>query len=142
MNKNLLIVLGIFLAVIIVGVFLMGRPKTQPVAVETPSPAASDSGTIEEGDIREISISASEYSFNPLSLSLNKGEKVRLTVTNNGRMQHDLVIEELNLGTEMLTRGESGVIEFTVPESGELTYFCSVSNHRALGMEGKITIKE
>ena len=57
-------------------------------------------------------------------------------------MPHNFVIEELNLKTKTIKPGASDILEFTVPDDMEtLTYFCSISNHRAMGMEGKFEIK-
>jgi plastocyanin len=145
-NKNLLIVLGIFFAVVVAGVFLLPKGiKEEPVS-ET-APVSETTGTqetsVEDADVKEITISASEYSYNPASISLTKGEKVRLTLMNVGNMSHDLVIEGTDIKTKLVGRGKSDVVEFTVPEDvNELIFYCSIANHRALGMEGKFLVGE
>lgn len=151
MNKNLLIALGVFIAVIAVGAFLIGRPKTPvttpvqqtPVAqgtTEAGTPTQEGSSTSAE-NVREVTVSASEYSFNPSKLTFNKGEKIRLTFTNVGNMPHDFVIDELKVRTKTIGRGKSDTVEFTVEEVGTFAYYCSVGNHRSLGMEGELKVE-
>lgn len=143
MNKNLLIGAGMFFAVVVVGITLVSRPKPATVPEIPPIPTVESTSQMEEAGIeaREITVSGMEYSYNVSDTVLKKGEKVKLTFKNEGRMTHDLVIEELNLRTKVLGSGKSETIEFTVPTEGSLTFFCSVSNHRALGMEGTFSIE-
>lgn len=98
-------------------------------------------GVLEEA-VTEFVVTAQEYSFSfsPKEVSLSAGQKVRITFVNNGQMEHDFVFDELSLRTKVLGPGETGVLEFTIPKNSSLTYYCSVANHRSLGMEGSIRI--
>lgn len=65
---------------------------------------------------------------------------VSATLTNEGTIEHNVVIEEL--GDEMILEAapgqtDSAEVEF---EAGEFTYYCSVPGHRAAGMEGTLTV--
>jgi plastocyanin len=64
---------------------------------------------------------------------------VSATLTNEGAIEHNVVIEEL--GDEMILEAapgqtDSAEVEF---EAGEYTYYCSVPGHRAT-MEGTLTV--
>lgn len=61
-------------------------------------------------------------------------------LTNDGAMQHDLVIEDVN-GAQTAVIGAGETAEFTVTlEAGDYVLYCSVSNHRAQGMELSLTL--
>lgn len=144
MNKNLLIGAGVFLVVVVAGSFLITKP-----AKNTPEPSAANvgpsvSGTETAGPAegaREVGVSGSEYSYNPSNLSFTKGERIRLTFTNNGTLPHDLVIDELGVSTKTIVPGKSDTVEFTADQSGTFNFYCNIGNHRSLGMEGSVEVK-
>jgi nitrite reductase (NO-forming) len=77
--------------------------------------------------------------FDPSEIEAAPGQEI--TVVNDGVMQHDFVIDELEMATDLLNNGEEQTV--TVPddaEPGEYTYYCSVPGHRQAGMEGTLTI--
>ena len=55
---------------------------------------------------------------------------------------HDFVIDGANItakATPVLNSGQSATLEVTLPK-GTYTIWCSVGNHRAMGMEITITV--
>ncbi len=56
---------------------------------------------------------------------------------NKGVLEHDLVIDDLDLATELLKPGEEGSIVVNAP-AGEYEYYCTVAGHKELGMVGTI----
>ena len=143
MRKAIFIITGVFLA-LVVGVFLfMGRPQTKSRVEVSPSPTpvATNEGILAEEGAREIEVIATEYAFSPSTLSLTKGQKVILTFKNMGRMPHDFVVDELGIRTKTIQGGQSETVEFTPSEEGTFAFYCSVSNHRLLGMEGSLEVK-
>ncbi|MBI4059148.1 cupredoxin domain-containing protein [Candidatus Microgenomates bacterium] len=142
MSKNSLIIFGVLVALALGAlVFVMLAPSKNipgPTATMTPvvNPAAPQAGAVQE-----IEVSGSEYKFTPRTLVFTKGEKVKLTFKNMGKMPHNLMIPELNVATDTIAGGETTTVEFTPGESGSFAMFCSVGNHRALGMEGMMEVK-
>ncbi len=137
MNKNLLIGIGVLLAVIVAGFFLLKSPKvTYPTS-------NNDSGasTAPESSVKEINISAKEFSYTPSTITVNKGDSVKINFTNNGTSVHNLAITNFNVATNSIAPGESDSITFTADKSGSFSYFCSISGHRSLGMEGTLTVQ-
>jgi len=123
--------------IVVGGVFL----KQSKIKV-TPTPTPSSSAASATGEkVREITVLGNEYSFSPSSLSLVKGEKVRLTFTNTGSQFHNLVINELGIKTKTVAGGKSDTIEFTSLESGVFNFFCGIGDHQSLGMEGKLHVE-
>ena len=150
MNKSLLIALGVFLAVVVAGMFLLKKPKVEAPSQGMPVPGATnveekvvneDEQKEAEAVVREVTVSGNEYSFNPSSLTFKKGEPIRLTFTNVGTTPHDLIIDELGVRTKTISRGKSDTVEFTVEKEGTFTFYCNIANHQSLGMEGEVKVE-
>lgn len=91
--------------------------------------------------IREITVTGSPFKFEPSALTVKKGQKVRVTFE-SASGNHDFVIDELGVATKRVGTGGQDVVEFTPNRAGTFSYYCSVGNHRAMGMEGTITVTE
>lgn len=102
---------------------------------ESPDPepsAGTDRGTV-------INVSAVDLDFIMPEPPTTAGTYTFI-LTNDGSMHHDLVIEDVaGAQTDVLGAGETA--EFTVTlEAGDYVLYCSVSNHRAQGMELPLTL--
>jgi uncharacterized cupredoxin-like copper-binding protein len=78
-------------------------------------------------ELSEDSFSAGTYTFE---------------VTNTGRMAHDFVVEQGGsdvAATEVLQPGESATLEVELTP-GDYVFYCSVGNHRAMGMQTSVTV--
>lgn len=143
MGKNLLLGLSVLVAVFVVGAGLVyfggTKPNPGPAPAAVATPTASNMPT-EEG-VREVTVNGDEYEYMPAELMLTKGEKIKLTFINNGKLPHNLIIDELDVSTDTIPAGKSTTVEFTVSQTGSFTAYCSVGNHRSLGMEGKVIVK-
>lgn len=77
---------------------------------------------------------------NPV-LSASAGETVRISLINGDGMPHDIFFPDLGVQSALVIAiDDLTVVEFTAPESGEFVYFCTVSGHRAAGMEGVFVV--
>jgi putative membrane-bound dehydrogenase-like protein len=75
---------------------------------------------------------------NPI-LKANKGNRVRITITNTEVMTHDISLEKLGLKSKtILEKGSSTNITFIAQNND--TYFCTIPGHRAAGMVGQFQI--
>ena len=73
------------------------------------------------------------------TLRANKGDRVRITITNGETMTHDITLEKLGIKSEtILEKGKSTSVTFTAQQSD--TYFCSIPGHRAAGMVGSFEV--
>jgi len=145
-NKTLWIGLGLVVAVFLAGAYIMSNgqkasaPATPNVTIQPEETASPDEEKEEADEVQEVTIEGSEYKFSVSSLTFKSGVPTRITFKNTGKMEHDFVIDELSINTEILSPGEEAVVEFT-PEAGTYTFYCSVGAHRALGMEGELTFE-
>lgn len=66
-----------------------------------------------------------------------------IEVVNEGQASHDLVVEDASgndiAASDILAPGESGTVEVSL-EPGEYVFYCSVGNHRGMGMEVSVTV--
>lgn len=138
MNRNLFIGLGVMMAVVVAGIFLIKSPK-----LENKKPSQGTSSTVQTApvNIRELTVSAKEFAFTPSVLNLKKNERIRIKLTNDGGMTHNLVVDGMDVSTKNIGPGESDTVEFTPLESGTFAFFCSIGGHRGLGLEGKIIVQ-
>lgn len=148
MMKNVLI--AVVLLVLAVGGIWYVRgmnPQTTPEDSLSPSsmmPASEKPGTTEmvvSEDIKKVVVEGSEFQLSPATLTLKRGEKVRLIFNNTGSKPHDFRVDELNIQTKVINGGESDTVEFTPDKAGKFEYYCSVGAHRANGMKGTLTVQ-
>jgi len=94
----------------------------------------------EEITIKEFVVTGVPFSFTPNSMVVNKGDTVKVTFKNGGGT-HDFKIDEFNVATPIINAGEEQSVTFVADKSGTFEYYCSVGNHRALGMVGTFTVR-
>lgn len=112
--------------------------ETGMVPDGTPLPPADDDMA---SVAREIAITNKGMAFSLKDISVKKGERIKVTFKNGGGT-HDWRLEGYNVGTEVLQNGASESVEFVADEAGEFEYYCSVGNHREMGMWGTLTVTE
>jgi plastocyanin len=86
-----------------------------------------------------IQLNASNFTFEVETIEANMGEELVVTVTNVSGV-HDFVIDELDINTGLIPEGESVEVSIPTDQVGEFEYYCSVGQHRDLGMKGMLTI--
>lgn len=91
-------------------------------------------------EVKEFKITAKQFAFEPSTIEVNKGDKVRLIVTSMD-VPHGIAISEYGVN-ERLNPGEPVTIEFTAEKEGTFTTFCSQFCGSGHGnMKGKIIVK-
>lgn len=111
------------------------QPKVQPQSqTSTQSPAATVKAD------KTVDISASNFTYDKKEIRVKKGESVAVKFVNNEGF-HDFVIDELNVRTQRISEGQSETVRIPTDKVGTYAYYCSVGNHRAQGMEGKLIIE-
>lgn len=153
MGKQVLVIAVLVLLVLGVGGwFLMNSNKTQTSnseVVQTTSQPDSDtvttnntstSDSTSSGQVKELTVTGSSFKFEPSNLTVNKGDKVKITFKNSGGM-HNFVIDEFNVKTKVIPAGQEEVVEFTADKAGTFEFYCGVGNHRAMGMKGMLEVK-
>jgi plastocyanin len=105
---------------------------------ETSAPSESES---EEGEAQTVAVTSVDFAFEMDSMELTAGETT-IELTNDGGATHDLVVErdgEEVDGTDAIDPGATSSVTVDL-EPGEYVFYCSIGNHRAMGMEVTVTV--
>ena len=75
--------------------------------------------TTEENEVdRTIEVAGGSYYFEPDNIQVEQGETIEFTLVNEGGF-HDMVIPELDAGTDRINGGETESFTVTFEETGE-----------------------
>ncbi|WP_298866259.1 cupredoxin domain-containing protein [uncultured Microbacterium sp.] len=88
------------------------------------------------GETTEVTVKVEGMRFVPDSIDVPVGNKLVIDFKNTGMVVHDLVLAN-GAGSDQLNPGESQKIDAGVIDE-DTDGWCSVSNHRALGMVMKV----
>jgi nitrite reductase (NO-forming) len=106
-------------------------------------------------DGASLEFSASdEFRFSPATAVVSNGEQVRVTLENNGQLDHSWTLVPADTDnltvrasdaigggdTGLVAGGESATVDFTAPEQGAYKFVCTVPGHAAAGMVGSFTV--
>lgn len=157
------------LALVIVGAgfVLMGSAKnTNTATMQTTTPATSDlesttpmvtemvvsptgmmtsttpatTGSVAQGTVKEFTVDGTNFKFMPAEIKVKKGDTVRILFKNTQGF-HDLVIDEFEVKTNQIQAGDEEEVEFVADKTGTFEYYCSVGQHRQMGMVGKLIVE-
>ncbi|HYO36102.1 MAG TPA: plastocyanin/azurin family copper-binding protein [Geodermatophilus sp.] len=107
--------------------------STAPSSASTSAAAPAEARTVTATE-GEMYIELSESAFSP-------GEYT-IEVVNEGNATHDLVVERDGAdvaASDTIGPGQSTTLTVTL-EAGEYVFYCSVGNHRAMGMTTTVTV--
>ncbi|MFD2093939.1 cupredoxin domain-containing protein [Blastococcus deserti] len=111
-----------------------------PASTSTAAPT-SEAAPSEAREVVTLTATEDDYTISLDQDTLTAGT-YEIEVVNDGRASHDLVVErdgEDVAASEPLAPGESGTVEVTL-EPGEYVFYCSISNHRSMGMKIPVTV--
>lgn len=89
---------------------------------------------------RTIQVSGEDFSFTPSTIEVDEGETITFEFTNDGTVVHNFGGEFGR--TDTIAAGETDTVTATFDSPGDQAFWCSVGNHRDMGMEGTITVQE
>jgi len=90
--------------------------------------------------IKEFTMIAKNWSFDPATITVNKGDTVKLNIKSVD-VDHGIALPEFGI-SETIKAGKESKIEFIANKTGEFTFSCSVfcgEGHKA--MKGKLIVK-
>ncbi len=105
-----------------------------------PMPQASSAPTTTQAGVKQFTVVAQNFAFAPGEIRVKKGDTVKLTLQNQDGF-HDLVIDEFNVRTPRIGQGQTADVQFVADKTGTFQYYCSVANHRAMGMWGNLVVE-
>ncbi len=96
----------------------------------------SGNAAVEPG-ARRIEVNARSYAFAPKHIRVKAGEDVAIALHSEDQA-HDFTIEHKGL-VVAVDGGKTAEGGFRVTKPGTYTFYCSITGHRAAGMQGTIT---
>lgn len=102
---------------------------------------ATSEMTAMDSEVRTIELEAGAFYYKPETITVKKGETVKIVMTSKD-MMHDFVIDELGVKLPVTQSGETNTVEFTATQAGTFEYYCSVGQHRAQGQVGTLIVEE
>ena len=137
MSNKLITVLVV--VVVLMGGFLLFKGKSVAPTEIVPGNQEVVEEVAVVPSVREFVVEAVPFSFSLSTMEVNKGDTVRITVK-NVKGTHDFKLDEFNVSTAILQEGGEETIEFIADQAGEFEYYCSVGNHREMGMVGTLNV--
>lgn len=151
----------LFLILILV-LFGCGKAETQQVQQDVSQPVVEETMPVEvEGtqeskvvvdneisneaskptqQVKEFIVHGASFEYDKQEIRVKKGDRVKITYISDD-IGHDLVIDEFGVRTNVVAKGQTEVVEFVADKVGEFTMYCSVGQHRQLGMESKLIVE-
>lgn len=136
------------------------------------SPTETAVPVVESAEPLEVSLIATDIAFDQNEVEVEANRPVRLTLQNQGVLEHDFSIKEIphNGGVTMTMANEemsdhmddhdmghmsdmpelhvaaptngSNTIEFTPSTPGQYEFYCTVAGHKEAGMVGTLVVKD
>lgn len=113
------------------------NPPSDTSTTEGKMPGA---GIVDASGVKNFTVKGANFSFAPSIITVKKGDKVRITLDNTGGF-HDLKIDEFSVATKRIQGGQQDAVEFTADKAGSFEYYCSVGEHRQMGMKGTLIVE-
>ncbi len=113
-------------------------PTQPPPATATPLPELTGTVTT-PSEVKEFTMTAKQWAFEPSTITVNKGDRVRLVVTSID-VAHGFGLPDFGVDAR-LEPGTATTVEFTASRAGTFTFFCSVvcgAGHS--GMKGTLVV--
>ena len=118
--------------------------STLAAACAGPSAAAPSGGKPAASSAQAVEVKATDMMrFEPATITVTSGTPVRLTLTNDGGLEHNWVVDNLD-GRKVQVDAKSkasAIGEFTPTGSGTYEFYCSVPGHREAGMTGTLVVQ-
>jgi uncharacterized cupredoxin-like copper-binding protein len=88
-----------------------------------------------------VTITGTEFAYDPSTVFATAGSSVKLVLENKGTVEHDINIDALGLQMDLVKPGQTG--ELTVPDvkAGSYQFWCTVAGHKEAGMTGVLEVK-
>ncbi len=91
-------------------------------------------------DAKIIEISGKNFDYDKAEIRVKEGDTVKINFTSTGGF-HDWVVDEFNARTGKVQTDGTTSVTFVADKKGTFEYYCSIGQHRANGMVGKLIVE-
>ena len=90
---------------------------------------------------QKVTLIAKEFSYTPDKITVKAGRPVQILLDNKGLIEHDFVLDQFKVRTNLIKPGKSGSVTFTPKVKGKFEFYCSVPGHKEAGMKGTLVVE-
>ncbi len=130
---------ALFLGLLLFGCSAQGQ-QTQSQANGQSQGTQPVDALVVASQVKEFTVTAKNWDFTPATITVNKGDRVRLKIT-SADVPHSFTLPDFKID-QKLEPGIVATVEFTADRAGEFGFRCMVfcgSGHR--GMKGTLVVK-
>ena len=117
------------------------QTQTATPTTQAANPTTTVTSTTATAAVENITVTGTEYAFNPSTITVKKGEAVTITFKNAGAYPHNFSVADLNVKSKTIQPGAQDTFTFTPTKTGSFAYICTVPGHADRGMKGTLTVK-
>ena len=94
----------------------------------------------DQGQVREFTIAGGNYAFSPAAIQVNRNDLVKITFTAQD-IPHSFSVNEYRI-LKRAAAGQTVTFEFRADQSGEFSFFCSLTQDaKCREMKGILTVR-
>ena len=138
--KKIIPIVVILAVLIIAIIFLKPKPSLEN-DIDDGGIKRNDAVQIDETNAKIFTVTGDNYAYDVKEIKVKKGDVVKVTFKNSEGF-HDFIIDELAVNSGKIEAGKETTITFVADKVGSFEYYCSVGQHRANGMWGKLIVTE
>jgi uncharacterized cupredoxin-like copper-binding protein len=118
-------------------------PQAQaPAAAQAPVPTPAAQAPVPVQAPVAVTVSMTDYAFEPSHLTVPLGAQVRVTVVNAGQHTHDFnVVGSYGVEGDILEPGQQQVLTFVADRAGTFRIVCSQNGHADKGMVADLIVQ-
>jgi plastocyanin len=98
---------------------------------------ANDHGTKTASSSGKTEVELDDYYFEPTVIEGKAGQKVKLEVKNEGKVDHSFTVASEKID-KTLSPGDEADVTVTIPKSGVVSFYCKF--HKSMGMAGALAV--
>lgn len=143
----------VFVSVIVFGFTLTACTQQKVSSLPKPSVVVSSaataasplavvhaSGAAMAQPTKTFTVSGAKFKFTPAILTVKKGDVVKVIFKSEDIM-HDFTLPDFKVASKTISAGQEDSVTFTADKTGTFQFYCSVGNHKAMGMVGKLIVE-
>lgn len=103
----------------------------------------NSSNSSDDSEEFDIELEMRNFKYSDTLIEAAPGDVLKIKLVSEGGT-HDFVIDQLDISSGEIFTGKSKIITIAIPddfEPGDYQFYCSISDHRAMGMVGTLRIK-
>src|SRR5262245_59159267 len=94
----------------------------------------------DQGQVREFTITGSNYTFTPASIQVNRNDLVKITFTAQD-IAHSFTMDDYRI-VKRANAGQTVTFEFRADRGGPFTFYCNLSQDaKCKDMRGTLTVR-